>query len=492
VGNNSTYVAAIGIEVHAQLRTISKMFCGCSSSFGDPPNTHTCPVCLGIPGSLPMVNRNAVVLALQAARALKCEIPPFAQFARKNYFYPDLPKGYQISMYQFPVGLNGKLELLTTHGELTHGIGVERVHIEEDTAKLVHDDRVGSLIDFNRAGVPLLEIVSRPDMTSATEAVNYLKELKRLLKFLGISITNMEEGSFRCEVNISVRHEGDEKLGTKVEIKNLNSFRAVERSIEYEIKRQSNLLGGKGAVRQETLGWNDHEGKTVHQRFKEKAPEYRYFPEPDLPDLLLEGDLLNDSLFDMDRIPVHRVRSLIEKFGVSYSNADLLLSGTGAPAENPYFVSEFLVETVQRHKAQGTPAVNLLTETVFAYLRKSGKTLNQTDLTPKKLAEITKMVDKGELSATSAKRVVNIILEETGNVHDIVLREGLIQVSDEDELIGMLKEIVEENPEAVESYRRGRTNAIDALMGAAMKKSKGNANPKRVRELLTELLGARK
>jgi aspartyl-tRNA(Asn)/glutamyl-tRNA(Gln) amidotransferase subunit B len=316
--------------------------------------------------------------------------------------------------------------------------------------------------------------------------------LKRLLKFLGISTANMEEGNFRCEVNISVRPEGDEKLGTKVEIKNLNSFRAVERSIEYEIKRQTNVLHGKGVVRQETLGWNDHEGKTVHQRFKERAPEYRFFPEPDLPDILLEGDLLNDSLFDMEKIPVHRVRSLIEKFGVSYSNADLLLSGTGAPAGNPYFVAEFLLETVQRHRAQGTPAVNLMTETVFAFLNKSGTTLDRTDLTPKKLAEVTRMVDKGELSATSAKKIIHIILEEGGNVGDIVLREGLIQVSDEDELIRMLKEIVEENPEPAESYRRGRVNAIDALVGAAMKKSKGNANPKRVRELLTELLGAKK
>jgi aspartyl-tRNA(Asn)/glutamyl-tRNA(Gln) amidotransferase subunit B len=489
---NNSYEPVIGIEVHAQLRTASKMFCACSTSFGDSPNTHTCPVCLALPGSLPMVNRKAVVLGLKAARALKCELRASAQFARKNYFYPDLPKGYQISMYQFPIGVNGKLELLNNHGELTQGIGIERVHLEEDTAKLSHQEGVGSLIDFNRSGVPLLEIVSKPDIAGAAEAVQYLKELRRLLRFLGISNANMEEGSFRCEVNISIRPEGEERLGTKVEIKNLNSFRAVERSIEYEIDRQALILRKKGEIRQATLGWDEREGKTVHQRYKEKAPEYRYFPEPDLPDLHLEGELLNDSLFDMESIPARRVRSLIERFGVSYLNADLLVSGTGAPEENPYYVADFFVETVQRHRAQGTPTVNLMTGTVFEYLNRVGMTLDQTGLTPKKLAEVTKMVDQGDLSSTSAKRVVSIMLEEGGDVRDVVLKEGLVQVSDEDELIRMVKEIIEENQDIAESIRRGKVQAIGALVGLAMKKSKGQANPKRVNELLSEMLTPRK
>jgi len=464
------------------------MYCSCSAAFGDPANTHLCPVCLGLPGSLPRVNRHAVILGLKAARALHCEIPPMAQFARKHYFYPDLPKGYQISMYQFPLGTNGRLELLTEQDEATAPVGIERVHIEEDTAKLFHEGETGSLIDHNRSGVPLLEIVSKPDIKSAQEAVRYLKELRRLLRFLGISTANMEEGSYRCEVNVSVRPSDREQLGTKVEVKNLNSFRAVERSIEYEIERQTKVLRKGGEVRHATMGWDEKEGVTVHQRFKEKAPEYRYFPEPDLPELLIEGDILDDSAFDQENIPVRKVRALIERFGVPASGADLLMSGVGSPEENPYFITNFLMEAIVRHGAQGTQAANLMTGTVFEFVNRTGMTLDQTDLTPKKLADVTKMVGKNELSSTNAKRVVNVILEEGGKVKDIVLGEGLVQVSVEDELIELVKQVMEENEGIVETIRKGRVNAIGALVGEAMKKSKGQANPKRVNELLQEFI----
>ncbi len=486
------YVPTIGMEVHAQLNTASKMFCACSTAFGDPPNSHLCPVCLGLPGSLPRVNRQAVVLGLKAARALGCDIPPKAQFARKNYFYPDLPKGYQISMYQFPVGTEGELELLDERDGLAVTIGIERVHLEEDTAKLFHEAGVGSLIDFNRAGVPLLEIVSKPDMKTAREAVSYLKELRRLLRFLGISDANMEEGSFRCEVNVSVRPADSEELGTKVEIKNLNSFKAVERSIEYEIERQRELIRGGGEVRQATMGWDEREGKTVHQRYKEKAPEYRYFPEPDLPDLDLEGDLMNDSAFDLENIPVRRVRGLIERFGVPPYGADLLLSGIGAPADNPYFVADFFEKAVQRHGAQGTQAANLMTGVVFEHVNRAGVTLDQTDLTPKKLAEVTKMVARDELSITNAKKVISLVLVQGGEVRDIVLSEGLVQVTDEDELVTLVREVMEENPRIVETIRKGKETAIGALVGAAMKKSEGQANPKRVNELLRDMILGKK
>lgn len=488
----NNYVPTIGIEVHAQLNTVSKMFCACSTRFGDAPNTNCCPVCLGLPGSLPFVNRQAVVLGLKAARALKCQIPPSAQFARKNYFYPDLPKGYQISMYQYPIGVDGKLELLSDQGEITEGVGIERVHLEEDTAKLFHEEKLGSLIDFNRSGVPLIEIVSKPDITSARQAVSYLKELRRLLKFLGISNASMEEGSFRCEVNISMKREGDEELGAKVEIKNLNSFRAVERSIEFEISRQTMILQQNGEIRQATLGWDEKEGRTVHQRYKEKAPEYRYFPEPDIPDLILEGSLINDSLFDMEMLPVYRVHALVTRFGVSYSNADLLMSGTGSPENNPYYIADFFEEAVQKHKARGTPTVNLIVGTVFEYLNKTGITLDQTDLTSRKIAEITKMLDSGDLSSTNAKKIVQIVLERGGEVRDIVLNEGLIQVSEDDELVKFIKEIIEENADIAESIRRGKIQAIGALVGIAMKKSNGQVNPKRVNELLTEMLAPKK
>jgi len=485
---NNDYIATIGIEVHAQLKTASKMFCGCAVSFGELPNVHTCPVCLGLPGSLPVVNKRAVILGYLAARALGCEIPRVAQFARKHYFYPDLPKGYQITMYQFPIGVNGRLEILDEYGELTEGVGIERVHLEEDSAKLFHHEGKGTFVDFNRAGVPLLEIVSLPEIKTASEAVRYLKELRRLLRFLGISDANMEEGSFRCEINVSVRRKDEEKGGGKVEIKNLNSFKAVQKSIEYEIERQAALLKRGEEVRSATVGWDEKEGKTVHQRDKEEAPEYRYFPEPDLPELIFEGDLVNESLFDMEMIPARVVHSLIERFGVSYSAADLLLSGTGSPPDDPYFVASFFEEAVERHRAQSTPAVNLIVGPVFEYLNQSGKTLDQTNLTPKKLAEITKMVERGELSSTNAKRAVLLALEEEGEVREVAAAHGLIQVSEDDELVRMVKEVVEENPQVVESIRRGKVQAIGALVGAVMKKSKGQADPRKVNEILTRML----
>jgi len=482
------YVPTIGMEVHAQLRTRSKMFCSCSSSFGDPPNTHLCPVCLGLPGTLPMVNHQAVILGLRAARALSCTIHPIAQFARKNYFYPDLPKGYQISMYEHPVGSDGELEVIDSMADKRRMIGIERVHLEEDTAKLFHESEAGSLIDFNRAGVPLIEIVSRPDIVSAGEAVKYLKELRRLLRFLGISDANMDEGSFRCEVNVSVHPEDSEEFGTKVEIKNLNSFRAVERSIEYEIQRQTALYRTGSEVRQATMGWDEKTGVTVHQRYKEDAPEYRYFPEPDIPDLVFEGSLLDESTVDMADIPVNRIRSLIERFGVPPTSADLLVSGTGSPVDNPYFVADFFEEAVQNCGAQCTQTVNLMVGTVFEFVNRTGITLDQTDLTAKKLAMVTKMVMRDELSSTNAKAIVMKILEEGGKVKDIVMREGLVQVTDQDELTTLAKEIIEENEQAVESVRKGRENAIGALVGAAMKKSGGQADPKRLNELFREML----
>jgi len=489
---STEYEATIGIEVHAQLNTETKMFCSCSAAYGDPANTHSCPVCLGMPGSLPRVNRHALILGLKTSRALGCTIPPTAQFARKNYFYPDLPKGYQITMYRFPIGLEGKLELLDEHDKLTAGIGIERVHVEEDTGKLNHESRAGTLIDFNRAGVPLVEIVSKPEIKSGSNAVEYLKELRRMLRFLGISNGNMEEGSFRCEVNVSIKPVGQEHLGTKVEIKNLNSFRAVERSIEFEIKRQTDIVKGGGQVARETRGWDEKENATFHQRPKEGDTEYRYFPEPDLPELQLQGDILDESAFDLNNIPVRKVKDLIGRFGVPPSGAHLLMSGTGSPDKNQYFVAEFLEEAIDRHGAMGTPAANFMTGLVFEFLSKTGLTLDQTDFTPKKLAQITKMVSRDELSSTGAKRVIGLILEDGGKVVDIVKREGLAQVVDDDAISILVREIIEENEQIVEQIKRGKVNAIGALVGAVLKRSKGDVDPKRVNELLQErILGSK-
>jgi aspartyl-tRNA(Asn)/glutamyl-tRNA(Gln) amidotransferase subunit B len=482
------YIPTIGIEVHAQLETKAKMFCPCSTHYGDQPNSHVCPVCMGMPGSLPRVNRQAVILGLIAARAMRCTIPQMAQFSRKHYFYPDLPKGYQITMYQYPIGTDGVFEILNEHDKIDAGIEIERVHLEEDSGKLIHDAQHGSLIDFNRAGIPLLEIVTKPVLKSSRDTVRYLKELKRTLRFLGISDVNMEEGSFRCEVNISVHPSETEEFGTKVEVKNLNSFRAVERSIDYEIKRQIGDLKKGIPVRHETRGWDEKEEKTVHQRYKESAADYRYFPEPDLPDLLIEGEVLDESAFDLEDIPVRRVRALIGRFGVSSHGADLLMSGTGSPEDNPYFIADFFVEAVHTHGAQGTQTANLMIGPIFEYLKKNQKSLNQTELTPKKLAQVVKMVAKDELSSVSARRVIDVILELGGGVMDIVKREGLSEVTDEDELTKLVKQVIEENQQMVEQIRKGKVNAIGALVGITMKKSGGQANPKLVNEKFQELL----
>jgi aspartyl-tRNA(Asn)/glutamyl-tRNA(Gln) amidotransferase subunit B len=485
---SNEYIPTIGIEVHTQLDTESKMFCSCSTTFGDQPNTHLCPVCIGLPGSLPIVNRRALILGLMAARAFKCNIPPVAQFARKHYHYPDLPKGYQITMRHFPIGTEGNLELLDKHDKLRGGIAIERVHLEEDSGKLIHDRKSGSLIDYNRAGIPLLEIVTRPEIHSAEKAVRFLKELRRLLGFLGISDANMEEGSFRCEINVSVHPSDTEELGTRVEIKNLNSFRAVERSIEHEIERQTADLKKGIPVRRATYGWDEKAGVTVLQRYKETSSDYRYIPEPDLPELAIEGEILDESAFDLEDIPVRRVRVLIERFGVSAYGADLLMSGNGAPRDDPYFVADFFQEAIETHGAHSTQAANLMTGLVFEYLNKTGTTLDQTDLTPKKLAQVVKMVGKDELSSTSAKKVIDLILGGGGGVMDIVKREGLSQVTDEDEMTKLVKQIIEENEQIVEQIKKGKVNAIGALVGAAMKKSDGQVNPKLVNEKLQELL----
>jgi len=485
---SNNYVPTIGIEVHAQLKTESKMYCACSTAFGEKPNTHTCPVCLGLPGSLPRVNSKAVVLGLKAARALHCVIPPVAQFARKNYFYPDLPKGYQITMSQFPIGTEGRLDLMDEHDKLTKGTAIERVHLEEDTAKLFHQAEAGTYIDFNRAGLPLLEIVSKPVIKSGQEAVRYLKELKRLLWFLDISDANMEEGNLRCEINISLSPEDSEVLGTKVEIKNLNSFRAVEHSIDFEIKRQTKFLFGGQKVIMETRAWDENIDQTVHLRFKETASEYRYMPEPDIPDIALDGGIMNESAFDLADIPARRVSELIERFGVPPFGANLMLSGTGVSDDKRYFMADFLVEAIDRHGAQGTQAANLMTGTVFEFINRTGRTLDQTDFTPKKLAEITKLVSKEEISITNAKKALSLLLEHGGKVKNIVHREGFVQVTEEDELVTLVKDVMEENEHIVETIRKGKENAIGALVGEAMKKSKGQADPRRVNELFRELI----
>ncbi len=481
-------IPTIGIEVHAQLKTLSKMYCGCSTLFGDAANTHLCPVCLGLPGSLPKVNEQAIILGLKASRALGCPTPPFARFSRKNYFYPDLPKGYQITMHEHPLGQEGKLELLNANDENIEGIEIRRVHLEEDSAKLVHDSNKGTMIDFNRSGIPLVEIVTEPVISSGEQAVVYLKELRRLLRFLGISKANMDEGSFRCEINVSLNHPDDENLGPKVEIKNLNSFKSVKQCIDFEITRQQEILKRGGELVEETRGWDESGSVTVHQRFKENSADYRFFPEPDLPDLEIKGKILDDSTFDRENIPVRKVRSLIGRFGVGASVADLLMSGTGSPPDNPYFVAEFFETAIDKHGAKGTQAANFMIGPVFEYINKTGLTLDQTDLTPKKIAQVTDMVWRDDISSTQARKIISLILEEGGKVRDIVLREGLVQDTGEDDLIKLLREVMDSNEHIVDTIKRGKINAIGALVGEVMKKSKGQADPKRVNELFQELI----
>ncbi|MGA2113030.1 MAG: Asp-tRNA(Asn)/Glu-tRNA(Gln) amidotransferase subunit GatB [Anaerolineales bacterium] len=485
----TSYEPVIGLEVHAELLTRTKMFCDSPvvDTTSALPNTAVCPVCLGLPGTLPVINRRAVELGLRVALALGCEVPSFSVFARKNYFYPDLPKGYQISQFELPLAIGGRLPLRTEGG--TKSVRVQRVHLEEDTGKLFHVEaaRPYSLVDFNRAGVPLLEVVSEPDLHSVEEVKAYAIELRRLLCYLEVSSGDMDKGAIRLEANVSLRPMGQQELGTRVEIKNLNSFRALAHSVEYEIQRQQDVLEKGGVIRQETLGWDESAGATVIQRSKEEAHDYRYFPEPDLPPLEVDRAWLDRIAASVPELPHARLERLAGQYGLSLSEADRI---TAEKAIADYFESAVAAARVARPKMVAAWLVGDL----FGLLNAKGKVLvrpeGQPEIAPDELASLVDLVASGTVSAPTAKSLLEAMLDTGKSARGLVEEGGLAQIDDAAALEGLIARVLSDHAEQVELYRTGKRTVLEWLLGQVMKASQGRANPSRVRSLLEEQLSS--
>ncbi len=475
------YEAIIGMEVHAQLLTKSKMFCSCDADFfGAEPNTHVCPVCMALPGALPVINREAVKKTILTGLALNCSIAEDAVFARKNYMYPDLPKGYQISQYELPLTVNGWLQIEGDDGK-PKIVRIRRAHLEEDTGKLVHVEGA-SLVDFNRAGVPLLEIVSEPDMRSADEAYRYLLKLRTILRYLGVSTADMEKGAMRCEANVSVRPAGSDVLGTKVEVKNLNSFRSVRQALEYEIKRQIETIESGGRVVQVTMGWDMAHGHTVVQRSKEEAHDYRYFPEPDLPPLHVEREWVEEIAECLPELPDAKRDRFVRQYGLEKSAASTLVEDRS--------VADYFEETAS--SAEGIPpaqVANWIAGELFHLLNAAGVSIGDQPVTPKRLAGLLKLVASGAINQNTGKDVLKKMFQTGENASTIVERDGLAQVRDEDALLGLVRRIISENSKEADRYRSGKVSIIGWFVGQAMRETHGKADPKLVRELFQRELG---
>ncbi len=477
------YEVVIGLEVHAQILTESKMFCGCSTDYlSAPPNSNTCPVCLGLPGSLPVINRRALEATFRTALALNCEISEFAKFDRKNYFYPDLPKGYQISQYDLPFSRRGYLEF-EVDGE-SKRCGITRVHLEEDTGKLLHEGEQihlaqASLVDFNRSGVPLMEIVSEPDLRSAEEAREYVTRLRAILQYIGVNQGDMESGQLRCDANVSLRPTGSTSLGTKVEIKNMNSFRAIHRAIAYEIERQTEVLESGGSLVQETRGWNEAGAVTVSQRGKEYAEDYRYFPEPDLPPLVISREWVEEIRQSIPELPAARRARFMAAFGLTPYNASLL---TTSRAMAQYF------EDALRAGAPAKAAANWILVELNALLNADRRDISQVSIKPQHLAELIGLIDRGAISRNMAKGVFAEMYRTGEAPASIVARQGLSQITGETELDSLVDQVLGENPTVVAEYKAGKEKAFMFLVGQAMRLSKGRANPERLNMMLRQKL----
>jgi aspartyl-tRNA(Asn)/glutamyl-tRNA(Gln) amidotransferase subunit B len=477
-----SYEPVIGLEIHAQLLTASKIFCGCSTAFGAPPNTHVCPVCLGFPGALPVVNRAAVELGVRAGLALGCHINELSIFARKNYFYPDLPKGYQISQYERPLASRGTLEFDTQGGR--RRVGITRVHLEEDAGKSLHegfsDSDRKTYVDYNRSGTPLIEIVTEPDLRSAGDAAEFFARLRAILVWLGVNDGNMEEGSLRCDANVSVRPAGTDALGTKAEVKNLNSFRFLQKALEHEIGRQIELVQGGGRVAQETRLWDSAAGVTVSMRSKEEAHDYRYFPEPDLPPVVVAESAVTAIQSSMPELPDARRRRFVASFGLPEYDAVQLTQSRS--------LADFFEETI----AAGAPpkaASNWMMGELARALKERGGDLSDPPVTPERLAGLLALVDGGKISGAIAKDVFEKMLGTGRSADEIVAAEGLTQIDDESQLSTLVAEVIAGQADAVAQYRAGRAATFGFLVGQVMKAAGGKANPKRVNELLKRALG---
>lgn len=476
------YESVIGLEVHAQLLTRSKLFCGCRTIFGSEPNTQVCPTCLGMPGVLPVLNKKAVEYAVTAALALKCRVNERSIFARKNYFYPDLPKGYQISQYNEPLAEGGFLEIETPDNRKT--IRITRVHMEEDAGKLLHgegpEDRDSSFVDLNRAGVPLIEIVSEPDLRSPDDAVEYLKALRDIVVYLGICNGNMEQGSFRCDANVSIRPFGEERLGTKTELKNMNSFKFVKDAIAYEIERQIDALDSGGRIIQETRLFDTARGVTVAMRSKEEAHDYRYFPEPDLKPLVIEDALIQGLRKGLPELPQVKRERFIKEYGIPSYDAGVLTS-TKELAD--YY--ETLVKETNEPKASS----NLVMGDLLRLLNEEKKEITACTVTPAASGALILMVKDGRISGKMAKEVFDGMYKTGKGAAEVLQAKGLSQISGEPELVKIIEDIIKANPENLERYRAGKDKLFGFFVGEAMKATRGQANPQVLNRLLKERLG---
>jgi aspartyl-tRNA(Asn)/glutamyl-tRNA(Gln) amidotransferase subunit B len=478
------YEAVIGLEVHVELLTKSKMFCGCAvvMSDGEPPNSHVCPICAGMPGMLPVINRRAVEMTIMAGLALNCTIEEFNIFARKNYFYPDLPKGYQISQYEFPLCLNGWLEIETSQGKKR--IRIRRVHLEEDTGKSTHAGG-SSLVDFNRSGVPLMEIVSEPDLHSAEEVKAYAEQLRAIVRYLGVNSGDMEKGVIRFEPNISIRPVGATELGTRTELKNLNSFRALERGTAYELKRQQAVIERGGQVLQETRGWDEAANRTVPQRSKEFAEDYRYFPEPDLPPLVVERAWVDGLRAALPELPKAKRERFVREYDLSLSEAEVLVADRA--------VADYFEAAVKQSSGRSPKSVsNWLTGELFRYMNESLTPIDQVKITPPLLAELIDLVESGAININTGKRVLGEMFTSGESAKAIVAARGLAQISDTGAIEAIVTKVLDANPAQVAKFLSGKETVLGFLVGQVMKESRGKANPGAVQEIVRRQLAVRK
>ncbi len=489
------YETVIGLEVHVQLQTERKMFCGCSAAYADaPPNTHMCPVCMALPGVLPVINRRAVEFVIMSGLALNCEIPAFSKFDRKNYPYPDLLKGYQISQFDLPLTKNGWIEI-EVEGQEPRRVGITRCHLEEDTARLTHrsdhDGEGFSLIDMNRSGVPLMEIVGEPDLRSPDEARAYLVKLQRIMRYIGVSKANMEEGNFRCDANVSLRPAGATELGSKVEVKNMNSFRAVHSALLFEVARQTEELDAGRRIPQETRGWMEAEGRTVSQRSKEQAHDYRYFPEPDLPPVTLDAAHVEEIRAALPELPDIKLHRFERDYGLSHYEANLL---TETRARADYY-EEVVAGAADKDAADvlryAKQAANWMLGDFARLLNAANLDVSETRVAPRDLYAMIALVEDGTISGKIAKSVFEEMFR-SGNPPAAVIQElGLEQISAADEIGAIVDRVLEANPRPVEDYRAGKQEAIKFLVGQAMRETRGRANPASLTEILRAKLEAK-
>lgn len=472
------YEAVIGLEVHAELLTKTKIFCNCTTEFGGEPNTHVCPVCLGLPGTLPVLNKKVVEYAVKAGLALNCEISKFSKMDRKNYFYPDLPKAYQISQYDLPLCKNGYVEIETSDG-VKKKIGLTRIHIEEDAGKLMHENVDGSLVDYNRTGVPLIEIVSEPDMRTPEEAYLYLTKLKSVLEYSEVSDCKMQEGSLRVDTNVSVRPVGSKEFGTKIELKNLNSFKAVQKALEYEIKRQIKLIEGGETIVQETRRWNEQKGITESMRSKEEAHDYRYFPDPDLVPIIVSDEWKEEIRKSLPEMPEHKKERFVTQYGIPEYDASVITSSKP--------LADFFEKCVLEYSSAKTVS-NWIMGEMMRLLKETGKEVEEILIKPHQMASLLNLIDNGTITGSIAKTVFEEMFATGKNPEEIVEEKGLKQLSNEDELREIALKVIEDNPKSVEDYKNGKDKAIGFLVGQIMKATKGKANPQLANKILLEEL----